>query len=78
MTSSPDSSSSGSSPSDPGDGIAAIVVSYQSAATIDDCLTRLRAAQGVSAIRVVDNHSSDGTLEIVQRHADPNRAKTVQ
>ena len=69
MTSSPDSSSSGSSPSDPGDGIAAIVVSYQSAATIDDCLTRLRAAQGVSAIRVVDNHSSDGTLEIVQRHA---------
>ena len=69
MTSSPDSSSSGSSPSDPGDGIAAIVVSYQSAATIDDCLSRLRAAQGVSAIRVVDNHSSDGTLEIVQRHA---------
>ncbi|UHQ25248.1 glycosyltransferase family 2 protein [Lysobacter sp. 5GHs7-4] len=49
--------------------MAAIVVSYQSAATIDDCLTRLRAAQGVSAIRVVDNHSSDGTLDIVQRHA---------
>ncbi|KRD77701.1 glycosyltransferase family 2 protein [Lysobacter sp. Root983] len=49
--------------------MAAIVVSYQSAATIDDCLSRLRAAQGVSAIRVVDNHSSDGTLEIVQRHA---------
>lgn len=67
MTSSPDSPARVAAA--PDDGIAAIVVSYQSAATIDDCLTRLRAAQGVSAIRVVDNHSSDGTLEIVQRHA---------
>ena len=49
--------------------IAAIVVSYQSEATIDDCLARLRASEGVAAIRVVDNDSSDGTLEIVQRHA---------
>lgn len=52
-----------------GDPIAAIVVSYQSEATIDDCLARLRACDGVSAIRVVDNESTDGTLEIVQRHA---------
>jgi N-acetylglucosaminyl-diphospho-decaprenol L-rhamnosyltransferase len=51
------------------DGIAAVVVSYQSAETIDDCLQRLRAADGVAAIRVVDNGSDDGTLEIVQRHA---------
>ena len=49
--------------------IAAVVVGYQSAATIDDCLTRLRASEGVVAIRVVDNNSNDGTLEIVQRHA---------
>ncbi len=49
--------------------IAAIVVTYQSAETIADCLTRLRAADGVSQIRVVDNASTDGTLEIVQRHA---------
>lgn len=49
--------------------IAAIVVSYLSAETIDDCLLRLRAAQGVGAIRVVDNGSDDGTMEIVQRHA---------
>ena len=49
--------------------IAAIVVSYQSAETIDDCLLRLRAAEGVGAIRVVDNGSEDGTMEIVQRHA---------
>jgi len=49
--------------------IAAIVVSYQSAETIDDCLLRLRAAEGVMAIRVVDNGSDDGTMEIVQRHA---------
>ena len=49
--------------------IAAIVVSYQSAETIDDCLLRLRGADGVGAIRVVDNGSDDGTMEIVQRHA---------
>jgi Predicted glycosyltransferases len=49
--------------------IAAVVVTYQSAETIDDCLQRLRAAEGVAQIRVVDNASSDGTLEIVQRHA---------
>lgn len=50
-------------------GIAAIVVSYQSAETIGACLERLRAAEGVAQIRVIDNASSDGTLEIVQRHA---------
>ena len=49
--------------------IAAIVVTHRSAETIDDCLTRLCAAQGVAAIRVVDNASDDGTMEIVQRHA---------
>jgi len=50
-------------------GIAAIVVTYQSAETIAACLQRLRAAEGVTQIRVVDNASTDGTLEIVQRHA---------
>ncbi len=49
--------------------IAAIVVSHESAATIDDCLSRLRRARGVAEIRVIDNDSRDGTLEIVQRHA---------
>lgn len=49
--------------------VAAIVVSHRSAATIDDCLSRLRRAQGVAEIRVVDNDSDDGTLDIVQRHA---------
>lgn len=52
-----------------GAAIAAIVVSHQSEATIDDCLARLRASEGVAAIRVVDNDSTDATLEIVQRHA---------
>ncbi|HWS78327.1 MAG TPA: glycosyltransferase family 2 protein [Thermomonas sp.] len=51
------------------DGIAAIVVSHDSAETLDDCLSRLRAAGGVAEIRVVDNASRDGTLDIVQRHA---------
>lgn len=49
--------------------IAAIVVTHRSAATIDDCLSRLRAATGVAQIRVIDNGSDDGTLPIVQRHA---------
>jgi GT2 family glycosyltransferase len=49
--------------------IAAIVVSHESAATIDDCLQRLRGCDGVVAIRVVDNASRDGTLALVQRHA---------
>ncbi|UNK51198.1 glycosyltransferase family 2 protein [Lysobacter sp. S4-A87] len=49
--------------------MAVVVVTYRSAETIDDCLQRLRAADGVDAIRVVDNQSDDDTLEIVQRHA---------
>ncbi|MBB1088010.1 glycosyltransferase family 2 protein [Lysobacter sp. SG-8] len=49
--------------------IAAVVVSYRSAETIDECLDRLQASDGVAEIRVVDNGSDDGTLEIVQRHA---------
>ena len=49
--------------------IAAIVVTHHSAATIDACLTRLRAARGVAAIRIVDNGSDDDTVAIVQRHA---------
>jgi N-acetylglucosaminyl-diphospho-decaprenol L-rhamnosyltransferase len=49
--------------------IAAVVVTYQSAETIELCLQHLRAADGVAQIRVVDNASTDGTLEIVQRHA---------
>jgi len=49
--------------------IAAIVVTFQSACTIERCLERLRAARDVSQIRVVDNGSVDGTLEILQRVA---------
>lgn len=50
-------------------GICAVVVSHESATTIDDCLLRLRASDGVAEVRVVDNASSDATLAIVQRHA---------
>lgn len=49
--------------------IAAVVVTHESASTIDDCLGRLRRAEGVAEIRVVDNSSSDDTLDVVQRHA---------
>jgi len=51
------------------DGIVAVVVTHESADTIDDCLMRLRTAAGVTQIRVVDNDSQDNTLAIVQRHA---------
>lgn len=50
-------------------GIAVVVVSHESEETIDSCLGRLRDADGVIQVRVVDNASSDGTLAIVQRHA---------
>ncbi|MBX3713554.1 MAG: glycosyltransferase family 2 protein [Lysobacter sp.] len=49
--------------------IAVVVVTYRSAETIADCLQRLRAAGGVVEIRVVDNGSDDGTLDLVQRIA---------
>jgi hypothetical protein len=53
--------------------IAAIIVSYQSASTLDACLLRLREARDIAEIRVVDNDSTDGTLEIVQRHASADQ-----
>ncbi len=56
-------------PLDPAAGITAVVVTHDSASTIDDCLSRLRAAGDVVAIRVVDNASGDDTLAVVQRHA---------
>ncbi|MGO3128413.1 MAG: glycosyltransferase family 2 protein [Luteimonas sp.] len=49
--------------------IVAVVVTHRSGSTIDACLTRLRTADGVAQIRVVDNASDDTTLAIVQRHA---------
>jgi len=49
--------------------IAVVVVSYQSATTLDQCLQHLRAADDVAEIRVVDNASRDGSVEIAQRHA---------
>lgn len=51
------------------DAIAAVVVTYQSADTIGECLQRLRGAAGVAQVRVVDNGSSDGSMAIIQRHA---------
>lgn len=51
------------------DDIGAVVVTYRSAETIALCLQRLLASGGVVAVRVVDNGSDDGTLEIVARIA---------
>lgn len=49
--------------------IAVVVVSHQSVETLDDCLQRLRGAAGVASIRVVDNGSDDGSVDVLQRHA---------
>lgn len=57
------------SPCTPGAAITAVVVTYRSAASIEACLQRLRAADGIGQVRVVDNASDDDTLSIVQRHA---------
>lgn len=50
-------------------GIAVVVVAFNSEETLEACLSRLRGAQDVVEIRVVDNDSRDASLEIVQRHA---------
>src|SRR3546814_18197927 len=55
-----------------GEGVAAIVVTHESAAPIDDCLARLRAARGVSQVRVLDNGSRDDTLAIVTPQPAPD------
>lgn len=44
------------------DAIGVVVVSHWSASTLDDCLTRLRAAAAVSRIVVVDNGSGDDSV----------------
>jgi len=49
--------------------VVAVVVTHQSVSTIAKCLDRLRRAHAITQIRVVDNASSDATLEIVQRQA---------
>lgn len=49
--------------------IAVVVVAYDSEETLDECLSRLRAAQDVEEIRVVDNASRDASIDLVQRHA---------
>jgi N-acetylglucosaminyl-diphospho-decaprenol L-rhamnosyltransferase len=49
--------------------ISAVIVSYNSADYLPDCLRSLRS-EGVDDIVVVDNASSDGSVEVV-RAADP-------
>ena len=50
-------------------GIGVVVVSHRSIETIEACLSRLLAADGVEAVSVVDNASGDGTMAVVQRLA---------
>lgn len=59
--------------------ITAVVVAFNSASSLDDCLLRLRAACGVAEIVLVDNGSSDASIDIARGHAaqDP-RVKLLQ
>lgn len=50
-------------------GIRAVVVSFWSASTIEDCMGRLLAATHMAEVVVVDNGSGDATAEIVGRLA---------
>jgi N-acetylglucosaminyl-diphospho-decaprenol L-rhamnosyltransferase len=50
--------------------ISAVVVSYNSAADLPDCLRSLRS-EGVAEVVVVDNASADSSVEVVQR-VDPD------
>ncbi|UHQ19956.1 glycosyltransferase family 2 protein [Lysobacter sp. KIS68-7] len=52
----------------PGD-IAVVIVAHESSETLDECLRRVRDAEGVGQVRIVDNASHDETLSIMQRHA---------
>ncbi|MDQ4088914.1 MAG: glycosyltransferase family 2 protein [Actinomycetota bacterium] len=45
--------------------VSAVIVSYNSAAYLPDCLRSLRS-EGVSSVVVVDNASSDGSVAVVQ------------
>jgi N-acetylglucosaminyl-diphospho-decaprenol L-rhamnosyltransferase len=50
--------------------VSAVVVSYNSAADLPDCLRSLRS-EGVADVVVVDNASADGSVEVVRR-VDPD------
>ncbi|NUS61412.1 MAG: glycosyltransferase family 2 protein [Lysobacter sp.] len=49
--------------------IAVVIVTYESADSLDACLQRVRDADDVGQVRIVDNGSTDDTLRIMQRHA---------
>ena len=51
--------------------VGVVVVSYQSAELLEDCLDALLAAHGVAEIVVVDNDSTDGSPDLVRSMNDP-------
>lgn len=53
--------------------LAVVVVTHNSAATIDRCLHGVLSAPSVVAVEVVDNGSTDGTPEILTRRATSHR-----
>lgn len=57
--------------------ISAVVVAFNSASSLDDCLLRLRAAQGVAGIVLVDNGSTDASIDIARRHVAQDARVTM-
>jgi len=51
--------------------IGAVVVSFNSAAELAECLGALLAAEGVASVVVVDNASSDDSVAVARRCGDP-------
>lgn len=47
--------------------IGVVVVSHNSASTLEDCIGRLLAAEGVADVVVVDNGSADASLAVLER-----------
>ena len=46
--------------------IAVVIVAYESAESLDNCLQRVRHADAVGQVRIVDNGSTDDTLHALR------------
>ncbi len=57
--------------------VAAVIVTFNNAATIEACLRSLLASQAIAEIVVVDNRSADDTLARVARFDDA-RVRTIE
>ena len=60
-------------------GVAVVVVTHDSGATLADCVRRVLAAEGVTELVIVDNASRDGAIERVEfAHAGDARLRVIR